>query len=249
MRHDELPGIERRHRGLGYLDVRYLLAAERPARAEQLHAQVKRTCDPRTPANRKASVGQARDHRDAVQSRRRVGAEVRASFRSVESKALYADTLVCALVGPGDHKPPVGKAAHGGPYETLGLGGADLALRTGQRILIERAQLDLEDAAGRLLVPGYRETLAGFDDLRQLPFCAGFARKVHREFAGGGRPVQSKEPSLDGTGAVIFPDRDELRSPKTGDARLILTSRGRAVEREFVHRIPLCCASLALAQA
>src|SRR4051794_2452774 len=148
MRHDQLPGIERRHRGLGYLDVRYLLAAERPVRAEQLHTQVKRTCDPRTPANRKASVRQAPDHRDAMQPRRRVGAEVRASFRSLDSKALHADTLVCALVGPGDRKAPVGKAGHGGPYKTLGLGSADLALRTGQRILIERAQLDLEDAAG-----------------------------------------------------------------------------------------------------
>ena len=40
-----------------------------------------------------------------------------------------------------------------------------LSLRPGQRVLIEGAQLDLEETARRLFIPGDRKALAGFDDI------------------------------------------------------------------------------------
>ena len=116
-----------------------------------------------------------------MQPRRGVGAEFSAGFRPVECKALYTNALALALVGPGDGETAIRQARHVRSDETFGLRAGDLALRPGQRVLIEGAQLDLEETARRLFIPGDRKALAGFDDFRQLPFCPRVAGKVHHE--------------------------------------------------------------------
>jgi hypothetical protein len=115
--------------------------------------------------------------------------------------------------------------------------GADLDFRARERVLIERPKLQQRLAARGDFDPANRKALGRLDHLRPLPLGAGRAREVHRERGTRGSAVHAEQAALD-IGAIVLPDRDDLRSAKAGDTRLVLAAPRDLTDQKLVHRFP-----------
>ena len=183
MRDDEPAGIERGHGGLGHIQRRRLLGADRSARIENLEVNEQRPGKTRPPCDDDISVGKAGDHRDPVQAGDRIGAKLGTIFRSVDIVTLRADALVCRLSAQTTMKPPSGSARQRRPYQRFDFGGADLAFRSRKRIRVECANFELRRRPRQLLDPCGDKALARFNDGRELTLRPRRSRKVDDEFA------------------------------------------------------------------